>query len=370
MCLQALPKSLIPRSNSPYTVKDLIECMMQASIRNGSVAGLLDARRAASTGRRSPTGEWFRKLVSKLKPEKVIEMFVKSATAQLDEMRRMGRIPEGGLEIAIDMHNISRFDKKHGDELIKAKPKNGTYRFEAYITIQCITKGRRLVLAALPVYALHSAAEYVPKIVEMCTNAGVSIRRAMLDREFFSVEAINHLNRLGVPYIIPCVNTPGVVEALRDYSAGRRNRVSRMMLEGNNGEAPYIMTIVRRKKKRRRNKNSDVPEEKFIGFATNARGVNVEAYSRRWGIETGYRMIGTMRARTRSKNPAARMFCFVWSVLVFNAWVMANAENAIACRKRGSSITVEAFKLLMGWGIEMDGIRPEPPPEPPPAMLP
>ncbi len=83
---------------------------------------------------------------------------VRSATAKLDEMRPMGRIPKGGLEIAIDMHDISRYDKKHDDELVRAKPKNGTSLSGAYMTIQCMTRGRCLILAVLPVCSLQMAA--------------------------------------------------------------------------------------------------------------------------------------------------------------------------------------------------------------------
>ncbi len=146
------------------------------------------------------------------------------------------------------------------------------------MTAQCIVKGRRLVLIVLPAYSLQTAAESMPKIVEMCTDAGVSIRRAMLDREFFSAEALNHLPA-GVPYIIPCINTFGVVEALRDYDAGRRKRVSWMMLENDSETTSYFMTIIRRRKRQRGRDTG----RWFIDFATNRWGIDVEMYSGRWG---------------------------------------------------------------------------------------
>ena len=35
--------------------------------------------------------------------------------------------------------------------------------------------------------------------------------------------------------------------------------------------------------------------------------------------------IEKMRARTRSSNTVSRIFCFLYSVVMFNAWVMINA---------------------------------------------
>ena len=36
-------------------------------------------------------------------------------------------------------------------------------------------------------------------------------------------------------------------------------------------------------------------------------------------------MIEKMRARTRSTKTVSRIFCFLYSVVMFNAWVMINA---------------------------------------------
>ena len=93
--------------------------------------------------------------------------------------------------------------------------------------------------------------------------------------------------------------------------------------------------IAERKKKRKKSgkeKSDGVdlrPEEKFIGFATNMHLKDSELYSKRWGTETGYRMIEKMRARTRSTNTVSRIFCFLYSAVMLNAWVMI---NAMLCR--------------------------------------
>ena len=111
--------------------------------------------------------------------------------------------------------------------------------------------------------------------------------------------------------------------------------------------------MAERKKKRKKSgkeKSDGVdlrPEEKFIGFATNMQLKDSELYSKRWGIETGYRMIEKMRARTRSTNTVSRIFCFLYSVVMFNAWVMINAmlsavSKPVKNKRQGNACDADA----------------------------
>ena len=44
-------------------------------------------------------------------------------------------------------------------------------------------------------------------------------------------------------------------------------------------------------------------------------------------------MVENERVRTRSRNVTFRAFCFLYSLVLFNAWVIANAE--ISCSPAG-----------------------------------
>ncbi|MDI6721106.1 MAG: hypothetical protein QMD85_01855, partial [Candidatus Aenigmarchaeota archaeon] len=48
-------------------------------------------------------------------------------------------------------------------------------------------------------------------------------------------------------------------------------------------------------------------------------------YSRRWGIETSYRMKKEMRAKTTSKNYIIRLFYFLFSTLLYNLWILMDS---------------------------------------------
>ena len=149
--------------------------------------------------------------------------------------------------------------------------------------------------------------------------------------------------------------------------------VSESVIVGGDGrEVSYTMTITERKKKKKKKDDDDelLPHEKYIGFATNVPDVDPDSYGNRWGIETGYRMIENTRAKTHSKNPAARLLCFVYSVAIFNAWVGHDKRDTdVQYRDLFADplITQQDLRdmmlLLIVFGYKE-------PPEPPPPVLP
>ena len=84
---------------------------------------------------------------------------------------------------------------------------------------------------------------------------------------------------------------------IAEFAAGRRPAVSELCITNAEGTSvKYTVIMAERKKKRKKSgkeKSDGVdlrPEEKFIGFATNMQLKDSELYSKRWGIETGYRI--------------------------------------------------------------------------------
>ena len=111
----------------------------------------------------------------------------------------------------------------------------------------------------------------------------IKIRLVLLDREFFSVDAIGRLQENNVKFLMPCKNTGNVAAALREFAQKKREKISGNVIENNRGSATYSMMITDRKGA----KDSDVPEERYIWFETNHPAIKTEVYAKRWGIETG-----------------------------------------------------------------------------------
>ena len=255
----------------------------------------------------------------------------KAMSANLERLQSLGLLSGKRIDIAIDMHLIRRWDRKHGAELVRSKSKGKTGSFERYIAAQCIKPGMQMVLALLHMPALEDTACYVRKTISMCRRTGAKIGTVMLDCEFFSTDVIRVLEDLGVDYLIPCVNTAGVVRAIEEFFRGERPAVSVFRIaKSKNDYVEYTMHITGRKKKSRKKSKSEScvekPEEKYIAFATNRPDIDLKRYSERWMIETGFRMVENQRVRTRSRSVTVRTLCFLYSLVLFNSWVLANAE--------------------------------------------
>ena len=63
-----------------------------------------------------------------------------------------------------------------------------------------------------------------------------------------------------------------VVAALREFAQGKRGRISGNVIENNRGSATYYIMMTDRKNV----KDSDVPEERYIGLATNHPAIKTE----------------------------------------------------------------------------------------------
>ena len=97
---------------------------------------------------------------------------------------------------------------------------------------------------------------------------------------------------------------------------------------------------------RKNAKDSDVPEEKYIGFATNHLAIKTEVYAKRWGIETGYGKIEECRAKTRISDMESRMLCFYYSPVLYNEWIIVRAMLSDGT-ERQSAMTMLTFKVQL-----------------------
>ena len=145
----------------------------------------------------------------------------------------------------------------------------------------------QLALALLHMPALEDTADYMRRAIAMCKRTGVGTGTAMFDREFFSTDVIRTLEKPGVDYLIPCVNTPNVVEAITEFSKEERSPVSGFRItKSKNDYAEYTMIIAERKRKSKKKRKvescEEEPEERYVAFATNRPGIDVDRYAERW----------------------------------------------------------------------------------------
>ena len=288
-----------------------------------------------------PSNGWIRCVFARMHAGTSIKILKEEITRAILLLQQKDMVPVKW-DLAIDMHLIPRYDKKPNPNLIKGREKSGTKLFERHITIQSIVHGRRLTLGSFLVPALADVDYFVGMLIAQVQDMGLDIGTVMVDREFFSAKVLQAFVNRGVSYLMPCRNTDVVIADIEEFVQNKRDRISEEWLTSSTDQISYTMIITKRRRrikgKRRKKEGSTLediedmfdsepdepPHHTYIAFATNDPTINVEEYTRRWGIETGYRMLESARPRTRSTNQEARTFCFAYAIMMYNAWVLFN----------------------------------------------
>ena len=109
--------------NSIFGIDDLNWGMLRGALLDASVGGCAKAQKHRDGG--TPSDRWF---ASRLKgiPLRLIQAaFEERLARQYDIFRKLKRIPKEGLTLAVDMHLISRYDRKPGEELTRSRYRRG-----------------------------------------------------------------------------------------------------------------------------------------------------------------------------------------------------------------------------------------------------
>ena len=356
-------------NNSHYGPGVFCDLAVLAAAFNGSVF----AQSRASAKKRNhaggnPTGEWTRLAARRAAGANPELALTEAATAQLRRLREAGSLPKE-CAVAIDKTLFRRWDAKPGDALVRGRTERGRQAFEAHMTAQCTQRGAGTAMAVCRYLPHHTVGGQLSlmgsRVAGACDAAGIR-PLLLMDREFFTAGSVAGLNALGVKWLMPCPNTPRVIAALREFGAGERGRVSAMLVsDGHGREAEYTMIIVRR----RRPGAGGNPEDMYIAFAASGADIKIKrSYMRRWGIETGYRMVGNSRIKTPGRSEDVRTLAFVMSLSVHNSWAMVCAAARLATR--GGWVTQAEFRLGMVMEMIASVLESRPEPEPPPAVAP
>ena len=342
--------------NAKFGRRHLNRSMMYAAMGDSSVGGGASAVKDWR-GREAPSDRWVVARLKSADAKAMHEMFMDSVRQKIEELRDQNKIPRKGLPIAADMHKIARFDKRPGPELTRSKYDRGTKYFERYITVSCTAGRARITLGAAHLRHGDSVPDALRNLLKTVQDAGVRISELTLDLEFFSVESIRALQESGVKFLMPCPNTTNVVSALNEYAQKRRGRVSENVIKGEPGSATYQMIITKRKsKKAKEGGDAKEPKDRYIGFATNDPDIDLELYDSRWGIEITYKLVEETRAKTRITCLEAKMFCFYYSLLVYNERMMLRMICEVEL-ERQSRVTQEVFKYGMAM-LSMPDMKP------------
>ena len=341
-----LPIPLSKNYNAIYNREHFCYGLLLAMINNTTVATCTNSIKIIL--KTITTDEWFRMIFAKIARLHRQKMFFRIVQQQITELKERKLWPKE-VNIAIDLHKRIRYDKTLTKYIMYGMFGNTPKICEKYMTAQIAHHKVKLKLAVLNMSKYDKNVDFVRKIIKTCSSYEINIGVFLLDREFFTARIFQTFIETNQRFLMICKDSPAVKKYIKEFREGKRPRVSKAIIQSKNKlKIPYTLIIEVNPRKN----GSDL-----IAYATNCPKINPKKYAKRWIIETGYSNMNSMGIKSSSRNQHVRELMFMYTALLYNAWIMAriitNKENLFYVNKHEPKLNDFQFILLFHIIIQM-----------------
>lgn len=315
--------------NTRITAEDIIAVLGYASVHRVS----MDA--ACNELKEAPSGNRLREVLAQALPDrKILQRALNTILrAQTPRFVKKGK---RAYYIAIDLTLIPYHGEHYADEkeIVRSQPKSGTTHFHGYATVSIVHDNQRYVVALRFVAKGESMEKIVAWLLNRLKSMGISIKRAYFDKGFCSVPLLKTLERRKIKYImpIPVRGKSGGVRKLFEASASHKTTYT--FNSPKHGEL-NVSAVAVKKYSKGRFKRKGI---RWFAYAVAGLSKSVEPhqvfemYRQRFGIETSYRQMNQVRARTTSRKPVIRLLLVGLAFILFNLYI-ANRQRFTICLK-------------------------------------
>lgn len=228
-------------------------------------------------------------------------------------------------EIALDFHDEPYYGRADADDpntwVCRGEARNGTTRFYRCATAYVMQRNVRLTLAVVFVKPSDDTLTLLDRLLAHLSAAGIRIKCLYADKGFCSIPVLRRLFRMRVPAIIA---TPirGKQGGTRALGQGRTSyRTTHTFRSAEHGEL-RVPILVARTYKRQRSGRRSATWCLYVCLGVQAPVGRIrKRYRRRFGVESSYRLMEQVRARTTSPNPALRFLLMGLALLIVNMWI-------------------------------------------------
>jgi putative transposase len=228
-------------------------------------------------------------------------------------------------EIAIDFHDEPYYGQEPCDDdqnwVCRGEARAGTTRFYRCATAYVMLHDARLTLAVAFLKPTMDKVEVLARLLAALTAAGVAIKCVYADKGFCCIPVLRYLVRRCIAAIIamPIRGKQGGTRKL--CRGGKSYRTTYTLRSAEHGRLRVPVAVVRTYARRRSGKRH-LRWLVYVCLRVACPVARVRRrYRRRFGIESGYRLMEQVRARTTSLNPALRFLLMGIAVLIINMWI-------------------------------------------------
>jgi putative transposase len=239
--------------------------------------------------------------------------------------------------LAIDIHSVAYYKRQclPPEHVCKGKAMKGTPYGHHYATASLLLKGQYFVVALTVYDPGEGYAALLRRLIRQACANGFSPRYVLLDRSFWSAEVVRYLQHARYPFLMPVLargkkaGTPGGPTGTRVFFHNRKTGWYTYRFTRSRSGKPATVTIAvhRRNRAGQRGKHGRYAWAFALWRMNLSTVVHVrESYRRRFRIESSYRLLEEVRARTSSRNETWRLWYIVLAILLINCWLELRRE--------------------------------------------
>lgn len=280
--------------------------------------------------------------------------------AQIDELEQQlntaltWRLPKKllakPLPCAIDLVLIPYHGKREdGDTVRRGRAKSGTTHFHCYATLFTVKYNRRYTLALTLVRQSDKVLDVLKRLLKQAEKVDLKIKRLLLDREFDNNAVIDFLKEKPFPAIIP-LKIRGKQGGTRALLKGRKSYITTYTRQSTLYPTVTFCVHVVCKYSKGRYKRQGLFRFAYVvtGDLKLHPAQVYREYRYRFGIETSYRLMNQVRARTTSRSPGLRLFFVGIALFMLNLWSFIK-WLCLFVSKRGPRIILHHLFPLALW---------------------
>ncbi|MDP2907129.1 MAG: hypothetical protein Q8O03_04270 [Nanoarchaeota archaeon] len=329
------------KENGKFTTKDLLDVLVHVAYSHDFTTNGSSTFQELYQDKQAPSGDLMLYHFSKLgSTEKVKEMFEKIFDVIFEFAKQNYKLlNRRKVNIAYDIHKIPYYGDKNDPYVVEGKHERGTTHFYQFLTCSIVVAGHRFTIDAIPIHKFDNIDELVDKSLERVKQK-INIDKAFFDRGFDKPKIVNVIKAHKIKFVMPKIRSETVkawmrksedckARFIKDFEIGTKEKaiVNLILVDDEEGIKRAFIT------------NFYIPEQLAHYLYT--------WYSKRWGIETGYRQLDhDFKAKTTSKNYNIRLFYFLFSVCLYNLWVLVNICVSLTLYGRLSEKPIVTAKLF------------------------
>jgi len=254
-------------------------------------------------------------------------------------------------DVAIDFTEWYFYGDRGAQMIVGKVPERGTSKCYKFATINIVESGKRFTLLALPVGPFDTKEEILRKLLGYVLER-IKIRRVYVDRGFCDSNSIKVFNDFHLKYLMPATKIPTVKEVLEVTTAPG------VVTDFEMKDVTFNLVIIEEELENgEKEKRAFATNEEYNENDVNLAERLFDLYGKRWGIETSYRVKKhSYLPKTTSKNYLIRLFYFMFSVLLYNLWILADVLIWLALFgevKEDHLVTSKLFGTIL-YTIDLD----------------